>query len=184
MNLHVGGQVAKEGWHVLDVQPGQHVDFVGECTDLSRFADGSIDEIYASHVLEHLDYQRELSTALREFRRVLRPGGRVRISVPNFDLLCRLFTHPELDANQRFHVMRVIFGGQIDAHDYHKVGLTWEFLHYYLSDAGFLDVAHVEEFGEFPDSSALRLWGNLISLNVEARAPAGPPLPTAPPRAE
>lgn len=46
------------------------------------FADGSVEVLYSSHMLEHLD-QREGRTFLREARRVLRPGGVLRIAVPD-----------------------------------------------------------------------------------------------------
>ena len=51
---------------------------VGDCRDLSRFEDDSIDEIYASHVLEHLSYRNEIVPALKEWRRVLLPGAVVK----------------------------------------------------------------------------------------------------------
>jgi len=50
----------------------------GECLDLP-FASGSLDAVICSEVLEHLaDYR----AALIEIRRVLRPGGRLALSVP------------------------------------------------------------------------------------------------------
>jgi predicted SAM-dependent methyltransferase len=69
--------------------------------------------------------------------------------------------------------MRMIFGGQMDAHDLHKVGLTLEFLDSYLRHAGFVSVDRVETFDLFEDTSRLKVAGHLISLNVVARK-AGP----------
>jgi predicted SAM-dependent methyltransferase len=43
---------------------------------------GSVDVLYSSHMLEHLDRE-EAVAFLREARRVLRPGGTLRISVPD-----------------------------------------------------------------------------------------------------
>jgi predicted SAM-dependent methyltransferase len=166
--LHVGGRHVREGWKILDIQPGPGVDFVGTCCDLSRFPSGSIGEVYASHVLEHLGYREELPAALREIHRALRGGGVLRASVPDMELLSKLLIHPELDARQRFGVMRMMFGGQIDAHDFHKVGLTWDFLRELLLEAGFSSVRRVEEHGLFDDASSLRRFGHLVSLNVEA----------------
>jgi SAM-dependent methyltransferase len=44
--------------------------------------DGSVDAIYASHMLEHLD-RIEARAFLAECRRVLRPGGVLRLAVPD-----------------------------------------------------------------------------------------------------
>jgi predicted O-linked N-acetylglucosamine transferase (SPINDLY family)/predicted SAM-dependent methyltransferase len=168
LRLHVGGVQPRAGWKILNVQAGPGVDYVGDCVDLGRFADGSIEEVYASHVLEHLGYQSELPRTLKEFYRVLRPGGVARISVPDFERLCRLFLASEASVEDRFHVMRMVFGGQIDPYDLHRVGLTEEFLSHYLRVAGFSRVERVERFDLFDDASSLSVRGQLISLNVIA----------------
>jgi predicted SAM-dependent methyltransferase len=157
---------------VLDILPGEHVDFVAPCTDLSTFADSSVVEIYASHVLEHLGYQAAISRALGEFHRVLIPGGLLRLSVPDLTTLCTLYLDPELGAQDRFRVMRMMFGGQIDSADFHQVGLNEELLAEYLDSAGFADISRVEDLGGFDDASRLVFKGLAISLNVTARKPS------------
>lgn len=168
MRLHIGGWVASPDWKIFSALPGPEVDYVGDCCDLSRFADESVEEIYASHVLEHLDYIKRLPQAITEMYRVLRKPGRALISVPDFEVLCRLFVDPRYDREHRFHLMRIAFGGQMDAYDFHCVGLTFEILGQYLTSAGFSRIDQVEEFGLFDDSSAQRFFGTLISLNVIA----------------
>ena len=54
MKLNIGGEEKKEGWKILNIQKKEAVDYVGDVTDLSQFEDNSIDEIYASHVIEHV----------------------------------------------------------------------------------------------------------------------------------
>ena len=54
MRLHIGGEEIKEGWKILNIQKKPGVDFIGDITDLSQFDDESIEEVYASHVLEHV----------------------------------------------------------------------------------------------------------------------------------
>ena len=168
LRLHIGGETPKSGWKILNIQPGPHVDFVGTCTDLSRFEAGTVETIYASHVLEHLGYVDELFGALKEFRRVLRKDALLQVSVPDFEALCRLFLDPRLDATMRFHVMRIIFGGQTDPYDFHKAGLTEEFLTDFLKTAGFRDIRRVEGFGLFDDASGLKLGSIPVSLNLQA----------------
>jgi predicted SAM-dependent methyltransferase len=168
MSLHIGGIEVKPGWKILNIEAGPGVDYVGNCSDLSRFEDGSIEEIYASHVLEHLGYRKDLPRALAEWHRVLKVGGRAMISVPDFEVLCRLFLDPARDAEQRLHLMRVAFGGQLDPHDFHFVGLTMELLEKYLIRAGFSDVQRTDDFGLFEDTSKQAFLGTPISLNVTA----------------
>ncbi len=144
------------------------MDALGDCRDLSVYTDGSVAEIYASHVFEHLGYLDDLPKALAECHRVLLIGGKLRISVPDFETLCRLFQHPQLDMKQRFAIMRIAFGGQTDSYDFHMVGLTLEFLIDYLSIAGFSTVERVETHDLFEDSSTLEIGGMQISLNVIA----------------
>ena len=61
--------------------------------DLSRglpFDDASVDCVYHSHMLEHLDCD-VVPAFLSEVRRVLRPGGIHRIAVPDFEKRCRAY---------------------------------------------------------------------------------------------
>lgn len=168
LRLHIGGVHPKAGWKILNIKAGPGVDFIGGCSDLRRFAGGSVEEIYCSHVLEHLGYLSELPAALTEFFRVLRPGGNAKISVPDFELLCRLYLRPEAGSTERFAIMRIAFGGQLDQYDFHRVGLSHDFLMYLFRQAGFSRVERAEQFGIFDDMSGLRVDGQLISLNVIA----------------
>lgn len=52
------------------------------------FADGTVDAVYSSHMLEHLD-RTVAGTFLTEIHRVLKPSGIVRIVVPDFERACR-----------------------------------------------------------------------------------------------
>lgn len=54
------------------------------------FADNSVDVVYHSHLLEHLD--RDVATVfMREIARVMKPGGILRIVVPDFERCCRAY---------------------------------------------------------------------------------------------
>ncbi|HLG90515.1 MAG TPA: methyltransferase domain-containing protein [Alphaproteobacteria bacterium] len=171
--LHIGGKVRVPGWTVLNIAPGPHVDILGDCSDLSAVADQSCAIVYASHVIEHLGYDTALLRALKEFNRVLAPGGQVMIAVPDMDILCRLFTRPDLSFVERFQVMKMMFGGRVDAYDFHLVGLNAEFLANYLAAAGFVELERVREFGHFPDDcSANTFKGHSVSLNVIGRKAA------------
>ncbi|HEX8523898.1 MAG TPA: methyltransferase domain-containing protein [Tepidisphaeraceae bacterium] len=169
LRLHVGGHQVKEGWKILNIQQLPGVEFVGSCTDLSQFAANSVDEVYASHVYEHLGYLYELPQALREVNRVLKPGGIFYVGVPDLEKLCTMFVRPEATIDDRFNIMRMMFGGQMDAYDYHKAGLTLEFMQHLLKRSNFSSVERVENFGLFEDLSSMTFHGEPISLNVIAR---------------
>jgi len=166
--LHIGGWEPRPGWKILNIQQRDGVDYPGDIRDLSQFPDDHFDIVYASHVLEHISYQSELPGALRGIHRILRSAGRFLVSVPDLDILARMFVHEQSTKQDRFHIMRMMFGGQTDEHDFHCVGLNAEFLADYLSSVGFREIYRVPEFNIFNDASSLRYGGVLISLNLIA----------------
>jgi predicted SAM-dependent methyltransferase len=172
--LHIGGVEKTPAWEILNALPGPHVDHLGDARDLSRFSDNTFLEIYASHVLEHLDYaNNELLNALKEWCRVLVPGGNLYVSVPDLDVLSRLFLEKDrLNLDERFFVMRMMFGGHIDKYDYHVVGLNQDFLAAFLHTAGYVNFRRVNTFGLFQDTSVMVYKGEPISINVTAQKPA------------
>jgi predicted SAM-dependent methyltransferase len=166
--LHIGGTVRKEGWEVLNALPGEHVDHLGNAIDLSRFNDGTFDCIYASHVLEHFDYSRELPQVLREWNRVLKQQGRLLLSIPDLSVLCTMLIEKDNTLAQQFMVMRMIFGGHVDEYDHHKAGLNEELLSAFLHDTGYACCRRVQSHGLFVDTSDMIYKGRRISLNMVA----------------
>jgi predicted SAM-dependent methyltransferase len=98
----------------------------------------------------------------------LKKGGKAKISVPDLEVLCRLFLDPGVGPEERSRVMKMMFGGQLDSFDFHYVGLTQEMLIPYLRDAGFSRLDRVEQFGMLQDDSVITCCGIPISLNVIA----------------
>lgn len=168
--LHIGGQVHSDGWEVMDANPGPAVDHLGDAADLSRFGEGTFESVYASHVLEHFDYKDALPATLREWHRVLAPGGTLFVSVPDLGVLASLVVlRNQFTIQERFHIMRMIFGGHVDKYDYHLVGLDLDFLVTFLTETGFVNLRRVTNFGLFNDTSAMLFKGIPISLNVMAQ---------------
>jgi len=170
MKLHLGGKHAHPDWKILDIEERPEVDFVGDAADLSQFPDESIEMIYASHILEHFHYylNYELPFVLAEWHRVLQPEGKLFVSVPNLQTLCWLYCRPNILPVERFQIMRMMFGGQTNEYDVHKVGFDPDILGTYLTEAGFKNIQIVDEFNMFQDSSSLSFMGHLISLNMIA----------------
>ena len=167
--LHIGGHQKAAGWEVLNANAGPIVDHVCNAKELSQFSDGTFSEVYASHVVEHLDYKDELAATLEEWLRVMKPGGKIYISVPDLDVLATLIlSKDKLTIEERFFVMRMLFGGHVDQYDYHVVGLNEEFLTSFLTSAGFVNISKVDQFGLFEDTSNMKYKGIPISLNLTA----------------
>ncbi len=167
MKLHIGGEVIKDGWQILNVLNKPGVDYVGDISDLSQFPDETCSEIYASHVLEHVPQQKVLDTLIG-VKRILIPGGKFYISVPDMDILCHTFINPLASSDIKFHVMRMIFGGQVDEYDFHCFGWNINFLFEYLQKSNFSNAERVNSFGIFEDTSNYAPYGFPISLNVVA----------------
>lgn len=87
LNLGAGGH-AREGWMSLDLGGGDvNVDLRWGLP----FDDDSADLVYFAHALEHFRYKSEAKPILMEVRRVLRPGGRMRLIVPDMEVYLRSY---------------------------------------------------------------------------------------------
>ncbi len=168
LRLNIGGIEPRPGWKILNISPGPHVDYVGDCTDLSQFATGTVETVYASHVFEHLAIV-EFAKVLAEVRRILQAGGRLFVSVPDLDVLCRLMLSPELSMDEKWTVMCMMYGGQSDRYDFHKIGITRDFMLASLARSGFREIQIVQNFGVFQDGSMMVFHGTPISLNMIAK---------------
>lgn len=170
MKLHIGGTEVSHGWTILDIDERPEVDIVSNASHLEKIADESVSMIYASHVVEHFHYglDNQLVNTLSEWHRVLQPGGKLLVSVPDLKTLCWLFLNPNFTIYERHHLMRIIFGGQTNQYDVHYTGFDFEILGSYLQEAGFSNIEQVSEFNLFNDCSSLRILDTLISLNVIA----------------
>jgi SAM-dependent methyltransferase len=73
----------------LDVYPeAENLDIIADATFPLPFANGSLDGVFASHILEHITYWREQST-IQEWARVLKEGGSLHILVPSWEWVAR-----------------------------------------------------------------------------------------------
>ena len=75
------------------------------------YADNSVDSITASHVLEHFGHLLTLNV-LKEWARVLKPGGTLRVAVPDFDKIVAAYQSPS-----GWPVEAYLMGSHSDAND-------------------------------------------------------------------
>ena len=91
LKLHIGcGKRFIPGFVHIDQVAFPHVDHVQDIRRLPNFANNSASLIYACQVIEYFDRE-EVVGVLTDWRRVLAPGGILRLSVPNFAMICKLY---------------------------------------------------------------------------------------------
>lgn len=175
MKLHIGcGTKNLPGWKHFDIRKlDDHIDYVGSADDLSQFADNSIDEIYACHLLEHFG-RNKVDDVLKEWFRVLKPNGILRIAVPNFEAIAE-----EYMQNRNLNsIMGLLFGGQNYEFNYHYVTFDFDSLKTRLENVGFCNVEKYDWRDFLPDNydDFSRAYlphmdfenGRLMSLNIIA----------------
>jgi predicted SAM-dependent methyltransferase len=181
LKLHLGcGPRYIAGFVHVDILPAAHVDIVGPVEQLPM-ADASVSLIYASHILEHFG-RYEYKAVLREWFRVLQPGGILRLAVPDFAACAAIYYESGL-VDGLSGLVGLIVGGQRDSNDYHKMIFDEESLRRDLLDLGFRDVrrwdwqttehAEVDDYSQAYIPHMRKEDGRLMSLNLEAVKGAG-----------
>ncbi|MFW2831515.1 class I SAM-dependent methyltransferase [Sphingomonas sp. ID0503] len=180
LKLHLGcGRKHLPGWVHVDALPYPHVDHVGAVEALPFIESGTVDLIYSCHVLEHFG-RNEYQAVLAEWHRVLRkPGGVLRLAVPDFRACAELYLSGTLDRGI-VDVMGLLMGGQRDQYDYHKVLFDEPTLTEALMQAGFASVrtwdwrktehAGMDDYSQAYLPHMDKVNGRLVSLNLEAVA--------------
>ena len=172
MYIHLGcGPIDAPGFINVDAVFRRHVHYVQEVERLSIFSDEYADLIYASHVLEHISHTR-VAEVLKEWRRVLKEGGVLRISVPDFDKLVATFVAEAQDISA---IISPLMGGQDYPHNFHKAVFNERYLTELLLSAGFKEVREWDpaaiEPHRFEDCASMPLETRTkkyqISLNLE-----------------
>ena len=86
IRLHLGcGTNIMPGWVNIDVEARAGVT-LHDLTKPLPFASGTVRYVFSEHFIEHITYN-EGAALLREIRRVLAPGGVLRISTPDLVFL-------------------------------------------------------------------------------------------------
>lgn len=122
-------------------------DYVLDARDLSVFEDGQFELIYTRQMLEHLPGW-SIPDALREWRRVLKQGGVLRISTPDLE---RVFRGWLIDGTVEEHeALNNIYGLTYPqkrkySRRAHLTGFTFERLSRLLHEAGFTQITRIED---------------------------------------
>jgi predicted SAM-dependent methyltransferase len=134
----------------LDLDPAVQPDIVCSITDMGPVAADSVDAVWSSHNLEHLQ-RHEVPLALAEFLRVLKPHGLLLLTLPDLQQVARLVAEDRLEDSAYIsqsgpitpldmvfgHTASLAAGNRFMAH---RTGFTARSLHKLLSEAGFVEV--------------------------------------------
>ena len=108
VRVHLGpGDQADDRYINVDSRALPHIHKVASVTNPNVFPSHYADFIYACHVLEHISYHDTLDT-LKLWRSWLKKDGLLRLSVPDFDKIVKLYM-----VTRRFSLIRApLMGGQ------------------------------------------------------------------------
>jgi predicted SAM-dependent methyltransferase len=176
LKLHLGcGSKYIPGFEHIDSTHHRHLSHCADVSHLPMYGDGTVDLIYASHVLEHFGRQ-QYPVVLREWYRLLRPGGVLRLGVPDFAAVAALYYEQGL-VDGLTGLVGLVSGGQRDASDYHKMIFDEALLGQALLEAGFsafrrwdwrsTEHAQIDDYSQAYLPHLDKQNGRLMSLNLE-----------------
>ncbi|PSN20155.1 hypothetical protein C7271_03600 [filamentous cyanobacterium CCP5] len=171
--VHLGcGQINHPSFINVDLIPYKHIHYVRPIDNLRIFKDQSVDIIYASHCLEHFPW-RKINEVINEWFRVLKDDGILRLSVPDFDLILKIYQEENCEIK---NILNPLFGAQDYKYNFHYTTFNRNSLERTLLESGFKLVQSWEP-GSSPLCSmndwskrSIPINGSYypISLNLEA----------------
>lgn len=178
MKLHLGCGKRNFGPDWIHIDAGNYQHLHSHDITILPFNDNSCDIVYASHVAEYFD-RHEIIGILREWKRVLKLNGVLRLAVPDFEAIVKLYFAKMTPLKNFLGPMygRMIPSGA-DKPIYHKTIYDFISLKFLLESIGFMDVRKYDNkstdhsnyddhsFAYFPHMDFDN--GTLLSLNVEA----------------
>jgi SAM-dependent methyltransferase len=168
------GPLTPFGWVNSDIEPGPGVDVVADIRRGLPFPDDYFDYIVSIHVLPELAY-RELDPALIELRRVLKPGGVLRLSLPDMDLAINAYRNNDVDyfliGDDEVKSLAGKMIVQLLWYGRSRSMFTWEFTKELLERTGYRDVVRCAHEVSTSGLEGITELDNrpLESLFVEAR---------------
>ena len=174
MKLHLGCGLKKiEGYINVDIMKTPAVDIVDDVSRLSKFANESVDLIYACHILEHFK-RKEYFDVLKRWTELLVPGGILRLSVPDFAKVVDIYQKGLFPLER---LLGFINGGQTYLYNYHYMNFDYKLLEKDLIELGYEEISLWEwkttEHSNIDDYSQAYLphmdkkEGTLMSLNIQ-----------------
>ena len=156
--LHLGcGKKYLPGYIHIDKDTEKHIDYNSDIGKLEMFGDSTVDEIYTCGSFEYFDRE-TAPEVLKEWSRVLKPNSILRISVPDFESIAKVYMFGDKDVDSR-GILGPIFGRWpiLDSNGndvvlYHKTVYDEKSLTRVLSSAGFCDIKRYDCWEFLPDN--------------------------------
>lgn len=134
----------------MDYQAEIGMDRVGEWGNAQAlpFPLRSFDLIHASHVLEHIPWNRSRYALVQAFD-LLKPGGRLEIHVPDLDKIVEFYRKRravgQWQPHNADHSALLDFNNRVFAigtgpNDWHKAAFDYQYLHELLEGVGFVEI--------------------------------------------
>jgi len=177
VKLHLGcGKVILPGFVNMDARQLEGVDIVTDVFTLPTVEKNSVDLIYASHIFEHVP-RPDTKKVLTRWYDVLKPGGTLRLAVPNFLAIVEQYN----EKSNLKELLGLLYGRQDYPGNAHMCTYDMWTLHDLLVEVGFPHPRrydwHDTEHADVDDCSQSflphldKIYGRLMSLNMEARKP-------------
>jgi ubiquinone/menaquinone biosynthesis C-methylase UbiE len=133
------------GWTNCDIKEGRGIDISCDIGEGLPLEDSSFDYVVSIHALPELPYP-EIDPALAELRRVLKPGGPLRLSLPDLDKAIRAYREGDagyfLIADDDVRSLGGKLIVQMTWYGYSRSMYTFDFIEELLYRAGFRRVVH------------------------------------------
>jgi predicted SAM-dependent methyltransferase len=95
------GPTILPGWLSTDVNPISCSIVYLDATDIFPFADNTFDYIFSEHMIEHIPWQKGVFM-LKECKRVLKPGGTIRLATLDLEVLIGLYMQKGNALNEKY----------------------------------------------------------------------------------
>lgn len=176
MKLHLGCGKRNFGPDWIHIDGGDFPHLHSNDITKLNFDDNTVDLIYASHVIEYFDRD-EVLNLLKEWRRVLKNEGTLRLAVPDFNSMVNLY----LNHNYPIETFLGPLYGKMAMSDktiYHKTTYDFKSLESILECCGFHNTklyewestehSHIDDHSQAYIPHMDKENGTLISLNIES----------------
>ena len=105
--LHIGCQATPiESWLNVDLLPLTKEIVIMDATKPFCFENNTFDFIFSEHMLEHISFK-EGNFMLSECSRVLKNGGKLRLSTPDLNFLINIYLFPNSDIHLKYREFSV-----------------------------------------------------------------------------